>query len=1119
MAETIQSLLVELGLDATSFDKGITQANRSIKSLDKGFKESQKAIKLNENSLESYSNALKAGENLLGAYKNKLELLGNSYNKYKTKLEGLVQRQKDLPKEISNSTEALKELASTVGKGSEQYKTAKADLDKLKAEFKGMDNSISSAINSLRNVENQMKDVGNKSKTLENDLEGLQKKFKTLDSGFSMQKVIKQFDDVKKKCGDLAESVDKIKDKTEKLSVGATAGIGAIGAISLESSNNAMKLKGALGLTEEEAQKLKETARDIAKDGFDFSEANDSLIKIKQTLGDALNPEQVEGLSKALLSMNKVFDVDMNDSIRAVSIMMKNFGIGSEEATDILVAGLQNGLDISGDFLDTFSEYSVQLNTLGYTAEDSFNLMASGMENGVFNMDKLIDMVKEGRLRLTEMNDASKQAIDSIGLNAETVQQNISAGGETARKQMTELAQKILEIKDPTEQARVATALFGTQFEDLGINGVKSLAGVDESLIQTKGKTEELTKTVEESFGAKMRGAFEKVKEPLAELGEKVLLPLIETVGEMAGKFAELFGSLDEGTQKFILFGAIGFAVATPILGAFSSLLNIFKLVAGGISRLGGLFEGLGGKVAGFKGKLTGLAKFASNPLLLAGAVLGMMAAIGESEGTILMLQEKFGNLGLVFGGVCEFISGAFQLTMGNIVNGFMLVIDLIAAVMDGPGGETIQGAFERFGDRIQLTTNEAMSKMQLSTTRGMQKLREMTDLELTQMTDAMKVTLDNIPLIIQGEYDQASQAMANSLTTMNQNQLLALTNMNDTTRNLFSGIKEGMSIDEIVPILTHNFELIKSTGNLNIDELKQGVTSAMETTRSQMDSKSAEGASAVGSNMENAKNNVVSKVNEMATEGASGMAQVASGMIDESGKIPPEIQSNMEKSTSTIQNALSDMAKNIEKSFNDLCYNAEHYLGRIVDKAGELGRAFESARVKVYNFASDAMRYIDNASSNIIRDWNEVINTVNRNISGSVNIQRTITTTEVTKKEPATFGLNTDAPLQLLNDTIMPMVDFSDLRTGGSSYNITAGVANALSINKDRNDDSFKSEFKEMKRLLTKLIEVAEEGKYINVENELTVDGRVIAKGIARYVNDEIKIMDKRQQRLGGVF
>ena len=114
-----------------------------------------------------------------------------------------------------------------------------------------------------------------------------------------------------------------------------------------------------------------------------------------------------------------------------------------------------------------------------------------------------------------------------------------------------------------------------------------------------------------------------------------------------------------------------------------------------------------------------------------------------------------------------------------------------------------------------------------------------------------------------------------------------------------------------------------------------------MDTTKSQMDSKSSEGATAVEQNMEEAKNNVVSKVNEMATEGASGMSKVASGMIDESGKIPPQIQSNMETSAKTIESTLSTMAKNIEKSFNDLCYNAEHYLQRIITKAGAVGNAF----------------------------------------------------------------------------------------------------------------------------------------------------------------------------------
>ena len=70
-------------------------------------------------------------------------------------------------------------------------------------------------------------------------------------------------------------------------------------------------------------------------------------------------------------------------------------------------------------------------------------------------------MLKEGKIRLLEMDKASEDAISSLGLNAKTVQKNIGDGGETAKKQIQELAQKILEIEDPVERNRVAVALFG----------------------------------------------------------------------------------------------------------------------------------------------------------------------------------------------------------------------------------------------------------------------------------------------------------------------------------------------------------------------------------------------------------------------------------------------------------------------------------------------------------------------------------------------------------------------------------------------------------------------------------------------------------------------------------
>ena len=1131
MAETISELLVSLNLDATNFDRNITQANRSIKSLDKGFKESQKAIKLNENSLESYSKALKTGENLVEAYKNKMEILGNSYNKHKKNLEGLIQRQRDLPKEISNSTESLKELASTVGKGSEQYKTAKADLDKLKAEFNGMDKSISNAVNSLRNVENQIQDTSNKIKLAEKDVDKLSQEMNKLNKT-SLQDIGKEVEGVGNKLQSAGNKIKDVAGGFTVLSAGAGAVVGASSKMGTGFEYNMTKVGTLLDKSSNEMMSYKDTAKRMANESSqDMNEYSDALYDAVSATGD------LEGSMKLTSDAGKLATGGFTDTKSAVDILttaINGYNLSMEDSqkvSDILIQTQNKGKTTVGELSKSMGAVIPIANSVNLNMEElgaSLALMTSKgiatSESATYLKSMLSELGKSGSVTDKALRELTGKGFAELKVEGYSTSEILRMLDDYAQRNGKSLKDMFGSV-EAGSAALVLANEGGEEFNEM----LKSMQ-------ESSGATDKAFNEMSNTAQGKTKKAFNDLKNALIEMGIS-MIPTVTKIAEKISELAEKFSSLNPETQETII-KFLGFvAVGAPLLSMLGSTINGIGTLCKGVgslikfagkasenvSSLADKFlnlnnntNGVEGKLEGIKGKFTGLAKFASNPLLLAGALIGLASAIGESEGLILQLQEKFGNLGLVFGGVCEFISGLFQLTMGNILNGFMLVVDLIAAVMDGPGGETIQGAFERFGNRIQLTTNEAMSKIQLETTRGMQKLREMTDLELTQMTDAMKVTLDNIPLIIQGEYDQASQAMANSLTTMNSNQLLALTNLNDTTRNLFSGIREGMTIDEIVPILTGNFERIKSTGKLNIEELKDGVSSAMETTRNQMDSKSAEGASAVSGNMAQAESAVNSATSTMASSASTGMAQVAGNMIDESGKIPPQIQSNMEQSTSTIQNALSNMAKNIEKSFNDLCYNAEHYLGRIISKSRELSSAFSSAASSISSSASSMRNSVSNATSGIISDWNRVVSTLSRKVSGSVSIQKTITTTEVTK--PATFGLNPDTP-SLLNDTIMPIVDFSDLRTGGSSYNITAGVANALSINKDRNDNSFKSEFKDMKKLLIKLIEVAEEGKYINVENELKLDGRVMAKGIAKYVNEEIKIMDKRQQRLGGVF
>ena len=69
---------------------------------------------------------------------------------------------------------------------------------------------------------------------------------------------------------------------------------------------------------------------------------------------------------------------------------------------NLIAAGAQNGLDYSGELLDSISEYSVQFAKVGLDADDMFKVFQKGAESGAFNLDKVGDAVKEFSIRAIE---------------------------------------------------------------------------------------------------------------------------------------------------------------------------------------------------------------------------------------------------------------------------------------------------------------------------------------------------------------------------------------------------------------------------------------------------------------------------------------------------------------------------------------------------------------------------------------------------------------------------------------------------------------------------------------------------------------------------------------------
>ena len=120
-----------------------------------------------------------------------------------------------------------------------------------------------------------------------------------------------------------------------------------------------------------------------------------------QTSGE-VDPTKIEELTQNALMLRDTFGFDIQEQMRAVNMLMDQFGLSGEEAFNLIAQGAQNGLDKNGDLLDSINEYSVHFKSLGLDAEDMFNSFANGADAGTFSVDKLGDAVKDFGIRVKD---------------------------------------------------------------------------------------------------------------------------------------------------------------------------------------------------------------------------------------------------------------------------------------------------------------------------------------------------------------------------------------------------------------------------------------------------------------------------------------------------------------------------------------------------------------------------------------------------------------------------------------------------------------------------------------------------------------------------------------------
>ena len=200
-------------------------------------------------------------------------------------------------------------------------------------------------------------------------------------------------------------------------------------------------------------------------DTVDDGQAAEAIIIVKKNLGD-LGDTDLTNLTKQALTLEELYGIDMNETLRGINSLMKQYGLTAQEAMDYVVRGTQNGLDKTNELGDNLSEYAGKFEQAGYSTSEYFQLLQNGLQGGAYNLDKVnevttrladgtigdsIDLYsqKTQSLFLAWQNGEAtqKQVIDSIvaDIGNCTSQQEMEANTRKLQQALVPLGKKIVE--------------------------------------------------------------------------------------------------------------------------------------------------------------------------------------------------------------------------------------------------------------------------------------------------------------------------------------------------------------------------------------------------------------------------------------------------------------------------------------------------------------------------------------------------------------------------------------------------------------------------------------------------------------------------------------------------
>lgn len=602
-----------------------------------------------------------------------------------------------------------------------------------------------------------------------------------------MELAIKIAGKVDKSLGTSTKAANKqlatIQKAANKVSTTMTAGLAAMGTGAIAATKYMADLGGewqtatnqvaaSTGAAGKELEGLRDVMEDVyaANYGDSVADVGDAVAMVNRNMAN-LDQNGLTAATEGALALRDAFEYDVAESTRAAEAIRKNFGSSAEEAFSLIAAGAQNGLDYSGELIDTINEYSSQFAKLGFDADGMFNILQAGADGTAWNLDKVGDAIKEFSIRAIDGSDSTVEAFTSLGYNAENIMATFAAGGEGANKAFFDVINTLMAVDDQVERDALGVALFGTMWEDLGTEAMEAMAGASQAAYDTEGALEKINQVKYNDLDSAIQGIGRQMEVALLPAADAVYQSLMDSmpeiteameevspvIAEIAGDFADWAGGaisdglpvLVDGIRDFanwagkayekakpflsflwehkgtVLAVAAALRVLGPAIGAVTTAMNAFKTAKTFMALLQS-----SGKIAQVTAAFQRFGSILTGPLGIIIAVAGAIALLYKNWDTVKAWLVNFGNtvnqiwtnfsnmvgnaiaaIGQKFPMLGAYLQGwweSIQAAVDNVKAIFQNIIDFISNVFSGNWSAAWQNIVNIFGNLFGMIVNLA---------------------------------------------------------------------------------------------------------------------------------------------------------------------------------------------------------------------------------------------------------------------------------------------------------------------------------------------------------------------------------------------------------------------------